>query len=197
MNMNELLYMAHMKDTFAIEELLLEVKNTIDYEVNRQLLSFQSMGTFRDDLTLEAQIAVLRGIENYRDDRNCSFRTFVSVIVRRRIAKIIHQTVFAAASRGITVYSIDSENDETPSYSNLIRNNDPMADPVFRMYYNDAKDRLNSEVLGFTNGEKGILDSWIEGGTYEMRCEKLGLTYRQYEGRLRRVKKKVMNAIKE
>ena len=45
--------------------------------------------------------------------------------------------------------------------------------------------------------ERKVLYTWTEGGSYVMKAERLGMTYRQYEGKLGRIKRKVLAAVND
>ena len=192
-NYSELLYLARMKDNHAIRSLLEAFEMQINFEVGAQTAKYNVPAYYRDDLVLEGQLCVMRAVEYFREDRDCRFSSFTNMIIRRRIQQVVRGLVQQWSN--YQPYTLDAELDDKPAMTNLLRTNDMMSDPVYRMHFNEAWNRMDQTVQQLSSKEQEILHTWLEGGTYEMRSEKLGLTYRQYEGRLRRLRKKLFDAV--
>ena len=198
-NLYELLYMIRMKSAEALEELFLFYKKGMDYEIASLSAKNQIVASFKDDLLIEAQIALVRAVDHYRFDQKCTFNSFAQLIVRRRIGQAAKRFVLGAFENGLMTYSLDYEYeaDENQSYTNLLRAKDLLGDPVYRLHYNEAARRVKRAVSSLNDTERKVLDAWIEGGTYAMCSEKIGITVRQYERRLNTVKRKMIVAARD
>ena len=88
-----------------------------------------------------------------------------------------------------------TDGDDAVTFTNLIPSRDRMSDPVFRLHFNEAARRMKDAEKKLSDREREVFSTWTEGGTYLMKAEKLGMTYRQYEGRLARIKRKMIAAV--
>ncbi len=197
-NMYELLYMIRMKNAEALEEMFCEYKRCIDAEVAGQISRHGILRSFRDDLMIEGQIGIVRAAECYRQDQPCKFSSFVNVVIHRRIQQAAKHFRLLAAEHGLNPLSLDlCDTDMSAPYTNLLPAKDWMGNPEYRLHYNEAQRRMDAAVRKMNDTERKILHSWTEGGSYVMKAEKMGMTYRQYEGKLGRVKRKVFSAVRE
>lgn len=195
-NVYELLYMIRMKSAEALEELFRMYRKGIEIEVNQQIARYRVITAFHDDIVLEAQIGLMRAVEYYRFDQGCAFTTFVWLVVRRRISQYARRLRLSLMENGATSLSLDYETELNPHFSNLIAAKESLNDPVFRMRYNEASRRVREAAAKLNADEKRVLSSWIEGGTYAVCSERIGITCRQYERKLAGVKKKMIAAAK-
>ena len=197
-NIYELLYMIRMKNAEALEELFHLCRRTIDTEINTQISKYRGLSTYREDLLIEAQIGLLRAAEYYRSDQGCTFISFAGVIVHRRIIQAAKHCRLMMGEHGMYPMSISTaDGDDAVTFSNLIPSRDRMSDPVFRFHFNEAARRMKEAEGNLSEKEREIFETWTEGGTYLMKAEKLGMTYRQYEGRLARIKRKMIAAVRD
>lgn len=197
-NMYELLYMIRMKNAEALEELFYEYRRCIDAEIASQISRHSVLRSFRDDLMIEGQVGIVRAAECYRPDQACKFSSFAAVVIHRRIQQAAKHFRILAAEHGMNPLSLDlCDADMNAPFTNLIPARDCLSDPEYRLHYNEAKRRMNETVGKMNDTERKILHSWTEGGSYVMKAEKMGMTYRQYEGKLGRVRRKVFSAVRD
>ncbi len=195
-NIYELLYMIRMKNAAALEELFHLCRRTIDTEINTQISRYRGLSTYREDLLIEAQVGLLRAAEYYRCDQGCTFISFAGVIVHRRIVQAAKHCRLMMGEHGMYPMSLNcTDGDDAVTFSNLIPSRDRMSDPVFRLHFNEAARRMKDAEEKLSDREREVFSTWAEGGTYLMKAEKLGMTYRQYEGRLARIKRKMIAAV--
>ncbi|MBQ9327225.1 MAG: sigma-70 family RNA polymerase sigma factor [Solobacterium sp.] len=194
-NVYELLYMIRMKNEWAMNRLCAHMNEMVVIEVNHLIKEYAPLVRYRDDMIQEGQIVVARAIETYRNDRFCSFYTYVTLAVRRRLWQVIH-TLNTQAEFGFSgTVEYEEDSDMMMAATNLAASPQMLWRPEYHLAYNEAYHRLEQMVQTLSEDEKRVLDTWIEGGTYTMNCEKLGLTYKQYDGRLNRLKKKVRKTV--
>ena len=197
-NTYELLYMIRMKNAEAMEELFEVFRRCIDAEIAVQISRYQVLRTFRDDLTIEGQVGIVHAAECYRESPACRFTSFATIVIHRRIRQAAKHFRLAAAEHGLNPLSLDlSDTDMSAGFTNLIPTKDKLSDPEFHLYYNEAKRRMKRAVRKLNPMERKVLYTWTEGGSYVMKAERLGMTYRQYEGKLGRIKRKVLAAVND
>ncbi len=195
-NTYELLYMIRMKNAEALEELFELFRRCIDAEVVNQISRYQVLRSFRDDLTIEGQVGIVHAAECYRETPACRFTSFATIVIHRKIRQAARHYRIEAAEHGLNPLSLDlNDADMSAAFTNLIPTRDRLSDPEFRLHYNEAKRRMKQAVRKMNHTEREILYSWTEGGSYVMKAEQMGMTYRQYEGKLGRVKRKILNAV--
>ncbi|MBR3128646.1 MAG: hypothetical protein IKF35_10365, partial [Solobacterium sp.] len=59
--------------------------------INSAVRAFRPLEPYREDILLEARLAILEAIENYRDDQDCGFRTFLSVVLQRKVYSLMRR----------------------------------------------------------------------------------------------------------
>jgi len=81
----ELLYMFNLGSQDALELLLREYRTLIIVEVNNIIKQYNRLIIYREDIEQELYICFLDAIATYRDDLNCTFRTYVTKFLQRKI----------------------------------------------------------------------------------------------------------------
>lgn len=194
-NFNELIYMIRMNDETALKELIGCLKGTIEYGITSVSERNVSLWSYREDLRIEALVSLMKAIETYQDDLNCSFGTYAAVVLKNRIKQQAGRMIKNNSYMMLNTESLDVCNEEMPGMSNLLASKDMMSVPEYRMRFNEAYDRYLAARDTMSVREKEVCDAWIEGGTYVMESGKLGMSIRQYEHQLRRVRNKVKEAV--
>ena len=194
-NMNELLYMVRMKDEWALEKIFSEMVIGLEAELSSLIKIYRPLNIYRDELKQEEMVSVIIAIENYRPERECSFQSYAAMIARRQmwhtLRKLNHQFISGFNS---TLLLDDVMMDQN-SFINLMISRDVLSNPVYRLEMREAEQRINETIDGMNNSEKQILNSWLTGRKFTEESKRLGLTYKQYESRLSRVRKKVHSAL--
>ncbi|MBO7702847.1 MAG: hypothetical protein J6S26_00270 [Solobacterium sp.] len=194
-NIYELLYMVHMNDRWSLQWMLVKLRPVIEVSVSTVLATHPRLAAYHDDMVQEAQLAILSAIDTYRDDRGASFRTYAGTLIKRRIWSFVRAITSSMDFISREIYLEGRTYCDLPEVRNNVTANSWMNDPVYMLRYHEAEERFVKLVNSMKDREVQILKTWIEGGTYEMHRESLGLTYKQYEGRLRRIRRKVYRAV--
>ena len=194
-NMNELLYMVRMKDEWALEKIYSEMMIGLEAELNSLIKIYRPLLIYRDELKQEEMISVIAAIENYRPERECSFPSYASMVARRQmwhtLRKLNHQYISGFNSTLL----LDDVMMDQKSFLNLMISKDVLSNPVYRLEMKEAEQRIKETVEKMNSKETEILNSWLTGGKYTEESKRLGLTYKQYESRLGRVRKKIRDAL--
>ena len=194
-NMNELLYMVRMKDEWALEQIYSEMVVGLDAELNALIKIYRPLYIYRDELKQEEMISLVAAIENYRPERECSFRSYAATVARRQmwhaLRKLNHQYISGFNS---TLLLDDAMLDQK-SFLTLLISKDVLSDPVYRLEMKEAQLRIKETVDKMNDRDTQIFNSWLTGKKYTEESKRLGLTYRQYEARLSRVREKIRDAV--
>ena len=194
-DINELLYMARMNDETAIRLLMEEVKPQIRYSVREILNSYRPLKYYEEDFMQEAVICVHKAMETFRDDMNCSFSSYLALIVKRRLWALARK-LSRSLSQGFNhTIALDCQYADEESLINVIENRDAMSNPEYYLRYTLARDSLRALCRTFNERENVIYDAWERGEKQTVSSRRLGLTYKQFEGRLRRLRNRVREVV--
>ncbi len=193
MNTYELLYMCHMGDRKAEKCIVDEYRRMAEGIVAGSLSSqYGITGVCRDDLVQEALIGVTDAIDMYRQDKDASFRTFAALVVRRRVWKMVKH--YKTIGFG-TDDSLDASVVEDIPLADIIPSPNRMLEPEYACRFHVAESNMNEVYESLSPKEKAIYKAWQDGCSYKEGAKRFNCTQRSFEGRLRRVKQKVKDAL--
>lgn len=191
-NPYELIYMSRMGDENAQTTLFLQCEGLLNMLVNQTIQRYPCVRHYRDDLLQEARISLFKAIQSYQEGKNASFKTFVGLVVKRRIWNVVRNLMVEFQHKGFDGVSLD---DEEINYYEILEQSNRMAEPEYYMQYQTAANELEKEISLLNEEEKDVLACWMANESYRSASEKLGLSEKQYDGRLQRVKKRIKEAI--
>ena len=194
-NINELLYMARMKDEAAVRILMDELKMQIRYDVTDIINIYGPLRCYEEDFMQEANLCFYVAMETFREDRNCSFPSYLTIIVKRRTWALVRKLSHSHCCGFNQTVALDHQYAEGESLLNLIENRDAMSNPEYYLHYTLALESLEGLMGALTERDGIICESWSQGEQYDISRKKLGLSYKQYEGRLRRLKHRVREVV--
>ena len=193
-NPYELIYMSRTGDQFAVQALFDFYGPYLGTLVNSALSSYPALRTYYDDIKQEAMISLFDAVETYREDMNTSFKSFLSLVARRRIRNVIRSYMPAYRNGLCSNISLDSMVNEEETYYDVIPQRNMLNEPDYYTAYNDAADRLRQCVASFNETEYEVYRSIYRGDTYASAAERLNCTPKSYDGKVQRVKKKLTQA---
>ncbi|MBR2829688.1 MAG: hypothetical protein IKE68_03975 [Solobacterium sp.] len=163
--------------------------------INSAVRAFRPLEPYREDILLEARLAILEAIENYRDDQDCGFRTFLSVVLQRKVYSLMRR--YSAPCRGplYNMVHLEDQIGESGEVYGAVAQNNPMNDPVYYLNYTLARDRLQDYVGHMKPEDRKIMDTWLSGCTYEEAGSRLKMSPRSYGGKLQRIRRDLRNVI--
>ena len=178
-NPYELIYMSRMGDEYAQTTLFLQYEGLLNALVNQTLLAYPTVRRYRDDILQEARISLFQAINQYQESKSASFKTFVCLVVKRRIWNVVRDILVEYQHKGFDSISLD---DQEVNYYEILEQNNRLAEPEYYMQYQNAANRLSC---------------WMASESYQEASKRLGLSKKQYDGRLQRVKRKIKQALYE
>lgn len=194
-NIYELLYMYRMKDEDATRILFEIMKSVREYELSQILAVYTVVKNYEDEFRLEADVCFTSAVDLYSEERECSFQSYLHLIVRRRYWHMVKRLKHSYVPGFNQTVELDREIIDGESLLNLIRNQTPLNDPVYSMQYMHAAEELLRFSTTLKEKERIICQCLLNGDSYETAARTLGITYKQYDGRLRRLRKKIRDAI--
>ena len=194
LNVYELLYMSRMGDEFATEALFHRYAGFISKIVSVCIDSYKPLLHYRDDLLQEALISLYKAVDCYRDDQSTSFKTFLAVVVKRKVWSLM-RTLSKEVQYMKDSVALDSALDDDECMYSVVPSRDKMMDPVYAMHYRIAQDNLKQTLKEMNESERSILASYVNEESYTEAAEKNGISVRSYDGRRFRLMRKVRKAV--
>lgn len=193
-NIYELLYMIRLEDDWALKTFFQHFERLLHDLVGKNIYSCPSLCIYEEDMLQEARIALYEACEGYREDRGASFQTFATLVVKRKIWKLVekyHSTTTVQLHRAMQV----SEENYLGDWYDFFESKDRLSDPVYYTQYRVAEENLLETVHNLNEKEHETLDAWMSCDCYEDARQMLHLTRAAYSGRLDRLKRKIRKSI--
>lgn len=195
-NMYELLYMSRQGDSYSLQALFSALENDLVVFVRTVISQYSLLEVYHEDLDQEARIALYQAVSGYREDRNCTFRTYANMVVKRRIWSVMRSYSRKTAVQFHKTCSLEEnigtlEKDRI-EYITKIRN---MEDPEYKIYYILALEKLNAYIGRLNKDERMILETWMNDGDRKECAKKLGCTDKSFSSRLSGLKHRIKEEI--
>jgi RNA polymerase sigma factor (sigma-70 family) len=194
-NYYELLYMSRQGCEDALMALFHQCMETVRLIARMQVSHDEMFQPYCDDIIQEVSSAVFTAAETYREDQNTRFETYLSVIVRKRIWRVMAR-MRRYLSRYGYMSSLDALTPEGDSYYEIIEQRNPMNDPVYAMEYHEASANLYDCLRHMKPKELDAVGSWMMNETYRDAAERNGIPVKTWDGRRSRAAKKIRQAIR-
>ena len=188
---NELTYYLHDNSEEAIDIIYNKYKYIIDVILSKYKRVFYALNIDIEEVRQEANLAFSYAIYNYKEDKNASLSTFITLCVERKIRAIIkkHETdknkIFSES------ISFDSTSNDV-SLDNLV--GDVTYEPLTQLENIDTLEYINSKVEDIlSKGELEVYYYMIEGLSYIEIAKKLDKTPKQIDNTIQRIRVKIRN----
>lgn len=194
-NMYELLYMYRQGDERSLKWILYEVRPLVKTQLGEMTRKYPPLETYFDDLMQEAFIMISYALDTFRDDGDSKLLTYVMLILNRRM---LQQAKRLCTSKNVQLHktiSIDKEVKGRHQLQEIYPDRQCWHDPEFMLAYNNAKDRLDNTVQEMNAADFYVMNAWASGQSYKEGCNALHVSYKSYDGRLQRVKKKIHKGV--
>ena len=190
----EIAMLAQAGDEDASEYLLNKYKNF----VRSKARSYFLVGADHEDIVQEGMIGLFKAVRDFRPDKLASFRAFAELCVTRQIITAIktatrqkHIPLNSYVSLNRPIYDEESDRTLMDVLSEV-----QMAGPeellISREDYSSVENRI-SEVL--SDLEMEVLNSYLEGKSYQEIAEDLGRHVKSIDNALQRVKRKLEKSL--
>ena len=190
----EIALLARDGDEAALEVLLNKYKNF----VRSKARSYFLIGADHEDIVQEGMIGLFKAVRDFREDKLASFRAFAELCVTRQIITAIktatrqkHIPLNSYVSLNRPIYDEESDRTLMDVLSEV-----QMAGPeellISQEDYSSVESRI-SEVL--SDLEMEVLNSYLEGKSYQEIAEDLGRHVKSIDNALQRVKRKLEKSL--
>ena len=181
-------------DEAALELLMMKYKNF----VRSKARSYFLIGADHEDIEQEGMIGLFKAIRDFRPDKLTSFRAFAELCVTRQIITAIktatrqkHIPLNSYVSLNRPIYDEESDRTLMDVLSEV-----QMAGPeellISQEDYSSVENRI-SEVL--SDLEMEVLNSYLEGKSYQEIAQDLGRHVKSIDNALQRVKRKLEKSL--
>lgn len=190
----DIVELAQEADGAALEYLLNKYKNF----VRTKARSYFLIGADHEDIVQEGMIGLYKAIRDYRRDKLKSFRAFAELCITRQIITAIktatrqkHIPLNSYVSLNRPIYDEESDRTLMDVLSEV-----QMAGPeellISQEDYSSVENRI-SEVL--SDLEMEVLNSYLEGKSYQEIAQDLGRHVKSIDNALQRVKRKLEKSL--
>lgn len=194
-NAYELLYMSRMCDDWAQKALFLQSRQMQKTMIQIIIARFRPYKIYEDDMLQESDLALFYALDSYREDQKCSFKTFLTLLTKRRIWTALRHYSTDSLVQMHDTLTLHAEVAEDEPYYETFEQKDPLNNPEYRLHFFDAAERLHRTIETLSREEKQILDCWICEQPYQEASKAMNVSYKAYDGRLQRVRKKIRSAV--
>ena len=181
-------------DEAALELLMMKYKNF----VRSKARSYFLIGADHEDIVQEGMIGLFKAIRDFKPDKLTSFRAFAELCVTRQIITALktatrqkHIPLNSYVSLNRPIYDEESDRTLMDVLSEV-----QMAGPeellISQEDYSSVENRI-SEVL--SDLEMEVLNSYLEGKSYQEIAQDLGRHVKSIDNALQRVKRKLEKSL--
>ncbi|MCR5795362.1 MAG: hypothetical protein K6G61_08505 [Solobacterium sp.] len=193
-NINELLYMYHAGDTYALRRLVRYCRIQSEVNVSFVLQTRQEMTFMREDMIQEAHTAAVRAIDLYREDRGAGFSTFITVVIRRKAYNCL-RLYYKNRQVLLDAVPLDSVTDTGSILYDCVSQNYGLFEPEYYTSFENAREKLLNSSHLFTVRELDAIRAYQKYETSDECADSLNCSRKTYNARLCSAKKKIRHDI--
>lgn len=182
----------------AKDILYVKYKYIIDVVIKKYAFTAMKYGFEYKDLYQEALVGFSDALNSYKDDKNTSMATFITLCVERRLQNAIHKAGRVKNRILLESLSLDHvyEQYEIPLKDIISDNSDN--DPLVNIAKDEAFDELISFIeKSLSSSEYEVYKLLISGLSYNQIAEALGKSPKQIDNAIQRLKGKIKEILKE
>ncbi len=197
-NDNELINMIHESSDEAKDYLFMKYQYIINIEMKKYMRIANLLGYDYHDLYQEALVGFSDALNSYRDDKNCSLASFITLCVDRRL-----QVAIKKAGRLKNQLLNDSLSLEhiyssyTAPLKDLLSDNKEN-DPLENIVKEEEKEELVTNIKkSLSDNEYEVYSLMINGLKYDEIATLLGKDLKQVDNAMQRIKNKIKKIIEK
>lgn len=155
-------------------------------------------GAGEDDIIQEGMIGLFKAIRDYSPDKNCSFKSFAELCVKRQIITAVKSFTRQKHIPMTNYLSLDKsafdDGSDKPVIDSLQagRENDPQVVVVKKENKADMAKLIDRMLSSF---EKRVFEMYLDGMSYEEIAKATDKSYKSIDNGLQRVKKKLIGSM--
>ena len=186
----EVVKLAKDGDEFATEYLISKYKNFVRVKAKSYFL----VGADREDIIQEGMIGLYKSIRDFRADKLSSFRAFAELCITRQIITAIktatrqkHIPLNSYVSLNKPIYDEDSDRTMLDVLSSN-KVSDPEEVFISTELSSDLREKIKQNLSEL---ESQVLQSYLEGKSYQEMAKELNRHVKSIDNALQRVKRKI------
>lgn len=186
----EVVKLAKDGDEFATEYLISKYKNFVRVKAKSYFL----VGADREDIIQEGMIGLYKSIRDFRADKLSSFRAFAELCITRQIITAIktatrqkHIPLNSYVSLNKPIYDEDSDRTMLDVLSSN-KVTDPEEVFISTELSSDLREKIKQNLSDL---ESQVLQSYLEGKSYQEMAKELNRHVKSIDNALQRVKRKI------
>lgn len=186
----EVVKLAKDGDEFATEYLIQKYKNFVRVKAKSYFL----VGADREDIIQEGMIGLYKSIRDFRADKLSSFRAFAELCITRQIITAIktatrqkHIPLNSYVSLNKPIYDEDSDRTMLDVLSSN-KVSDPEEVFISTELSSDLREKIKQNLSDL---ESQVLQSYLEGKSYQEMARELNRHVKSIDNALQRVKRKI------
>lgn len=192
----EIVKLAKNGDEFATEYLISKYKNFVRVKAKSYFL----VGADREDIIQEGMIGLYKSIRDFRADKLSSFRAFAELCITRQIITAIktatrqkHIPLNSYISLNKPIYDEDSDRTMLDILSGT-KVTDPEEVFISHELSGDLREKIKKNLSEL---ESQVLQSYLEGKSYQEMAKELNRHVKSIDNALQRVKRKIEKTLGE
>ncbi len=172
-------------------------KHIVDVLIKKYLKVIINSGIDTKEVEQEAFFAFSDALNSYRDDKNASIGTFISLCVDRRIRKVIKSQSGEKAKVLGNIYSLDYDYEEGLSLQDIVSDKNDK-DPLYNLTNEEEYRELLRKIKEkLSESEYEIFEYMTNSFDYNTIAILTNKTSKQVDNTIQRIKHKIRDIIKE
>jgi RNA polymerase sporulation-specific sigma factor len=156
---------------------------------------FFLIGGDEEDLIQEGMMGLVTSMQTYSPDRQCSFKSYAELCIKRRILSAIkaaNRQKHMPLNNRLSLDEIYSDDEDTIA---IIADDRYSLSPEQQIIREEEIQRLRALAQSLLSSfEKKVLDLYLEGLSYDEIAERTGKRAKSVDSALQRIKKKLSKA---
>lgn len=188
-NPYELIYMSRTEDASALAALFAQYQSYFLYLRDTVTKRNHPYGEAEEEILLEMRIGLLEACQRYREDQPASWRTFLTVVLKRRAVNVLRK----ADIRDWREYtmSFDALVKEEESVYECFSQTDRFAEPEYCMHYAEARNKLERVIQKMDQEEQTYVYLWTKNASCAEGSTMMNCTPKKWYKQMEKIKSRV------
>lgn len=172
-------------------------KYIVDILLKKYYTAIKNLGIDKTEIEQEAYYAFSDALSSYRDDKNASLSTFISLCVDRRIKKMLKRASGEKAKLLGSIYSLDYDYEDNVSLRELI-SDDSKTDPLYSLANEEEYEELIEKIKeALSTSEYEVFEYLVNGFDHKTIQELININGKQFDNRVQKIKQKIRDILGE
>lgn len=200
-NDEELLYMIHQHDEWALVTLLGKYQPLVRGLIrsNQELCGPIAALMSKEDLIQEGAVMILEAAHSFREDQQCSFKTYLTHCLRKHLITLFRKTQSMKELAHYKSESLDMlvSEEHTVYRTESIETRDRFMNPVYCFRLNESMLVLKQVLQQLNDQERNLFSLYMNRVPYRQAAALMNCTTKSYDNRLTRLKRKIARLLVE